>query len=136
MADVTTEDVVLLGLHHVALPFPGTAEAVASAREFYAGVIGLKELDVPASVIGVLWFGAGHNTELHLFTAPPLSGPQTTRHPCLRVTGIDALVRRLGDTGADVVVPPGPDIPGRRRFFVIDPFGNVVEFAEFDVAPG
>ena len=135
-AVTSTDDVAFLGLHHVALPFPGTAEDVATARAFYRDLIGLQELDVPAAVIGVMWFSAGGDTEGHLFTDPELSGQQTTRPPCLRLTGIDVLLARLRDGGAEVIVPPGADVPGRRRFFVFDPFGNAIEFAEFESAEG
>jgi catechol 2,3-dioxygenase-like lactoylglutathione lyase family enzyme len=126
-------DVTFAGLHHVALPFPGTRDAFATAREFYGSLIGLQELDVPESIAGVMWFDAGGKTELHLYTDPTAAkGPQSPRHPCLRVTGLESLRKRLEHAGAQLVGAPVGNIPGRQRFFTIDPFGNAVEFVEFD----
>ena len=118
------------GLHHVALPFPGTTDAIAAARAFYTALLGLIELAVPASISGVLWFDAGEGTELHLFTDVDETSGRSPRHPCLRVRGLAALRDRLRDGGVEII-EPGDDIPDRRRLFAFDPFGNALEFAEF-----
>ena len=118
-------------LHHVALPFPGNQQAVDAARRFYGDLVGLGELTVPPTLEGVLWFDAGEKTELHLYTDPQASATRWPRHPCLRVTGLAGLRERLRETGVELI-EPGDDIPGRKRFFAFDPFGNALEFAEFD----
>lgn len=120
-----------LGLHHVALPFPGTPDAIAAARGFYGSLIGLTELSVPLSVSGVLWFDAGAGTELHLYTDPDAPAVKSPRHPCLRTRDLGPLRDRLRDAGVELIEPT-QDIPGRTRFFAFDPFGNAVELAEFD----
>jgi hypothetical protein len=91
-------------------------------------------MPVPESMSGVLWFAAGGGTELHLYSEPPADAPRSPRHPCLRVSRLDLLLDRVRAVGAEVIEPPVADIPGRRRFFVIDPFGNAVEFAAFETA--
>ena len=125
-----TAEPAFRGLHHVALPFPGTPEAEASARLFYVELIGLRELQVPETISGVLWFDAGAGTELHLFTHDD-DLPRSPRHPCLRVAGIGTLRERLARAGVELI-DPTEQIPGRRRLFAFDPFGNAIEFAEFD----
>ena len=119
------------GLHHVALPFPGTTDAIAAARHFYGSLVALTELTVPSSVSGVLWFDAVAGTELHLYTDPEAPAVKSPRHPCLRVSGLDALRDRLRQAGVELL-EPGHEISGRTRFFAFDPFGNAVEFAEFE----
>ena len=118
------------GLHHVALPFPGTEEALDAARHFYGALVGLGELTVPPTLEGVLWFDTGDGTEIHLYTDPQASAVRSPRHPCLRVTGLAELRERLRNAGAELI-EPADDIPGRKRFFAFDPFGNALEFAEF-----
>jgi catechol 2,3-dioxygenase-like lactoylglutathione lyase family enzyme len=124
---------LVLRLHHVALPFPGTTESVTIARQFYGTVLGLEERPVPPSLPGVLWFAAG-DQELHLFAEPSgvAANGESRRHPCFEVNDLAAL-RVLLDEAGIAVMQDGPGIPGRRRFFVRDPFGNAIEFVEFDV---
>lgn len=123
---------LLLRLHHVALPFPGTAESETIARQFYGTVLGLEERPVPPILPGVLWFAAG-DQELHLFSEPSgvAANQESRRHPCFEVAGVAAL-RDLLDEAGITAVDAGPEIYGRRRFFVLDPFGNAIEFVEFD----
>ena len=126
---MSEEKTSFAGLHHVALPFPGTPDAIAAARDFYGALIGLTELAVPSSVSGVLWFDASADTELHLYTDPDASAVRSPRHPCLRVRGLGTLRDRLRDAGVELI-EPSQDIPARTRFFAFDPFGNALEFAE------
>jgi predicted enzyme related to lactoylglutathione lyase len=130
-ATVSMGSNLVLGLHHVALPFAGTMEDVAAARHFYGSLIGLIELAVPVSILGVLWFDAGAGTQLHLYTDPDATLHRSPRHPALSVRELATLHDRLVANGVDVIEPP-QDLPGRRRFFAVDPFGNAVEFVEFD----
>jgi catechol 2,3-dioxygenase-like lactoylglutathione lyase family enzyme len=129
---MTSDGTAFLGLHHVALPFPGTEADTETARAFYGKLIGLRELQVPESISGVMRFDAGAGTELHLYSEPDGAAMSTPRHPCLRVRGLSDLRERLSRSGAELIEPPVADIPARHRFFAIDPFGNAVEFAEFD----
>ena len=118
----------ILGVHHVAVPFPGDEAAVADARRFYGNLVGLVER--PALLPGVLWFDSGGNTELHLYAAPDEVGAESHRHPGLHVVGLDEIRERLKAAGLELIEPEG-DMADRRRFFAFDPFGNAIEFLEF-----
>ena len=118
----------ILGVHHVALPFPGDDAAFVAARRFYGELIGLAERS--ALLPGVLWFAAGGGTELHLYSAPDELNPELHRHPCLRLTGLEEMRGRLKAAGLELVEPEG-DMADRQRFFAFDPFGNAIEFLEF-----
>ena len=121
----------LLGLHHVALPFPGDPESVEQARRFYGGMLGLQELAVP-EVLGdvVLWFRIG-DQELHLFAEPSgvTLNAQTRRHPCFETGDLAALRDHLEEDGM-TTIDANPVIEGRPRFFVVDPFGNALELIQ------
>jgi catechol 2,3-dioxygenase-like lactoylglutathione lyase family enzyme len=114
----------LRGLQHVSVPFRDGDEA--RIRQFYGSVLGLKELQPPASVahLGLIWFAAGDNLELHLFKGSPDSA--SLAHFCLDIEDLDDTRHRLVESGAR----PYDDtpIPNRPRFFCRDPTGNLVEF--------
>jgi len=120
-------------LQHVSLPFPGTAESVVAARRFYSEVMGLEERPVPPALPGVvLWFAVG-DEELHLFSEPAgvAVNPQSRRHPCFQVDDVARLRAHLDGAGATTRDHDG-EIPGRPRFFALDPFGNTIEFVTFE----
>ncbi len=117
----------VLGLQHVALPFPGDDAAFQVARRFYGELIGLTERASPLA--GVLWFDAGNGTAIHLYSAPDELNPESHRHPCLQLAGLEEMRGRIKEAGLELIEPD--DLPDRRRFFAIDPFGNAVEFLEF-----
>ena len=85
-------------LDHVQLCIPPGAET--RAREFYAGVLGLAEIEKPAPLKGRggLWFEIA-DIQLH-----------------------------LGAHG--VRLKEEPSIPGARRLSFFDPFGNRIELLE------
>jgi catechol 2,3-dioxygenase-like lactoylglutathione lyase family enzyme len=123
---------VIVGLQHVAIPFPGDPESVDIARQFYGEVLALAEIAVPPTLRGVvLWFNAG-DQELHVFSEPSgvAANDQSRRHPCFQVDDVAAFRAQLGASGVETIDSDG-DIPGRPRFFALDPFGNAIEFVEF-----
>src|SRR5215213_1573109 len=84
---MTTDRARIVGLQHVAVPFPGTPESVEVARRFFGAILGLAEVSVPPALRGiVLWFKAG-DQELHIFSEPSgvAANDQSRRHPCLQV---------------------------------------------------
>jgi extradiol dioxygenase family protein len=124
----------LLRLQHVALPFPGGDVATTDARRFYVETLGLRELPV-ADVMratGVMWFAAGES-EIHLFPEPSgvAVNAESRRHPCVQVDDLDAYRERLTAAGVDTITAE-PQIAERPRFFVIDPFGNALEFTQME----
>jgi catechol 2,3-dioxygenase-like lactoylglutathione lyase family enzyme len=120
-------------LQHVSLPVPGSDESLDAARRFYGQLLGLLETRRPPALPGTgIWYAVA-DQELHLFSE--LSGvaanPQSRRHPCFQVDDVETLRARLVSEGVETRDDDG-DIPGRHRFFAVDPFGNTLEFVEFD----
>lgn len=121
----------VLRLQHVALPFPGTAASISDARRFYGEVLRLPELPVPSGLAdGVMWFATG-DQEIHLYAEPSgvAANEESTRHPCFEVADVTAVREHLAGQGVDTI-DGVPNLPGRPRFFVRDPFGNALEFVE------
>lgn len=113
-------------LHHVQLAMPAGRED--DARAFWSGVLGLEEVTKPPplAVRGGCWFRAG-GVEVHCGVATGFA-PATTAHPGILVDDLDAVVVRLAR--ADVEVEPDDDVPGHRRVYAHDPFGNRLEFLQ------
>lgn len=116
-----------VALDHVQLCMPGGQEE--QARAFYCGVLGMTELPKPAdgaAGFGGCWFVAG-SVHLHLGPEEPFR-PALRAHPAIAVDDLDALRARLEAAGLEV--KDGKPIPGRRRFFSTDCFGNRMEWVE------
>jgi len=113
-------------LHHVQIGIPPGGEA--RAREFYGGALGLEEIPKPAhlAVRGGLWFRAGAQ-EVHIGIERDHRALERA-HPAFRVEGLEELRRRMTEHGADVY--EDLPLPGFRRFYAKDPFGNRLEFLE------
>lgn len=114
----------LRSLQHVSTPFPpGEQSAI---RTFYGDVLGLTEIEPPASLahLDLVWFSAGLGLELHFF--PGTTDPQSARHFCLDVDDLDETRNQLEKAGRR----PYEDtpIPNRPRFFCRDPIGSLIEF--------
>jgi len=97
------------------------------ARRFYGGLLGLTELEKPDALRGRggVWFACGAH-QLHVGVTLGFS-PATKAHPALRVAlaDLDRLAERLSE--ARVEVRWDDAIPGVRRFYVADPWGNRIE---------
>lgn len=116
----------IIGLDHIQVAIPPGGED--QARRFYGGALGLEELPKPPELAarGGLWYGCGPQ-QLHLGVEREFR-PARKAHPALLVDGLAELVRALGESGCEV--RPGEELPGVRRCFVDDPFGNRVELLE------
>lgn len=117
------------GLHHVQVAAPPGCEA--GARAFYGGLLGLPELAKPPLLAkrGGCWFQAGATGELHVGVADAFE-PAAKAHPALRVASsgaLEGLARSLAAAGVEICWADDAEIPGQRRFFVSDPWGNRVE---------
>jgi catechol 2,3-dioxygenase-like lactoylglutathione lyase family enzyme len=113
---------VLEGLDHVQLACPRGGED--EARRFYGDLLELREIEKPEPLRsrGGVWFECGAQ-QLHLGVEEPFQ-PARKAHPALRVespAALDELAARLGDVRWD------EDLPGFKRFYVDDPFGNRIE---------
>lgn len=113
-------------LSHVNITMPKGGEE--TARSFYAGLLGLREIPKPESIRhrGGVWFDAG-GLDLHLSIEESRAGTDAYRHFGLECEDVEALRNRLSAAG--IVTMDGRPAPW-RRFFVNDPFGNRIEIHE------
>jgi catechol 2,3-dioxygenase-like lactoylglutathione lyase family enzyme len=114
-----------VGLDHVQVAAPAGCER--DARRFYGELLGLSEVGKPDALRarGGAWFACG-DQQLHVGVTERFS-PATKAHPALLVhpADLDLLAERLADAGC--AVQWDDTIPGTRRFFTADPWGNRIE---------
>lgn len=123
---------MIRSVHHAQVSIPVGAEG--AAREFYCGVLGLAEIDKPASLAGRggFWLGIGE-FQIHFGAEDGVDRTLTRSHIAYLVTGLDSWRDKLEQNGLSV--KDGIPIPGFRRFEFRDPFGNRVEFLEEQASP-
>ena len=111
-------DAAALDHVQVAIP-PGGEDA---ARRFYAGLLGLRELEKPEPMraSGGVWFEPG----VHLGVETEFT-PARKAHPGLRMNDLEGVAARLEAAGA--AVEWDERWTGVRRFYTHDPFGNRLE---------
>ncbi|MGO8969911.1 MAG: VOC family protein [Myxococcaceae bacterium] len=116
----------ITGLDHVQLAIPPGREG--DAERFYSGLLGFERVPKPPPLAarGGCWFVRG-TVKLHLGIDPEFR-PARKVHPGLLVAGFDALCARLEAAG--VAVRPDNELPGVRRCYAEDPFGNTLELIE------
>lgn len=114
------------GLHHVQLAMPAGREADAVA--FYAGVLGMTEVQKPdhLAVRGGCWFESG-SAVVHLGVDPEFR-PATKAHPALLTDDLAAVVRSVERAGSAVITDQ--PLEGFQRVYVLDPFGNRIELLQ------
>jgi catechol 2,3-dioxygenase-like lactoylglutathione lyase family enzyme len=115
------------GLDHVQVAAPPGCEA--EARGFYGALLGLAEVEKPEPLRarGGAWFALGRGgQQLHVGVEEDFA-PARKAHPALAfdAAAVDALAERL--LGAGVEVRWDDSIPGTRRFYADDPWGNRLE---------
>jgi catechol 2,3-dioxygenase-like lactoylglutathione lyase family enzyme len=113
-------------LDHVQIAAPPGCEP--AARRFFGELVGLEELEKPEPLRarGGAWFRLGER-QLHIGVEPEFE-PARNAHVALRVAPaeLDDLAARLAAAGAPVTWDD--DLPGERRFYSEDPWGNRIEF--------
>ena len=124
------EPIEVLGLDHVQVAAPAGSED--DARRFYGRLLGLAELPKPDALQrrGGVWFACGAH-QLHVGISEPFA-PATKAHPALavRAPDLNRLAERLA--GAGCTVQWDDAIPGTRRFYTADPWGNRLELVATD----
>jgi catechol 2,3-dioxygenase-like lactoylglutathione lyase family enzyme len=117
---------VLAGIDHVQLAAPAGCED--AARRFFGDLLGLEELEKPEPLRGRggAWFRVGAQ-QLHIGVEGGFS-PARKAHPAFSVSGYDELLNRLRSAGVEV--SDDESIPGLRRCYVADPWGNRIELVE------
>ena len=117
---------MLQGIDHVQLAAPPGCEE--DARRFFGEVLGLTEVEKPEPLRarGGVWFQCGAQ-QVHVGVEQEFS-PARKAHPAFQVGAYDALLERLRTAGIETTADDS--IPGLRRSFVSDPFGNRIELLE------
>jgi catechol 2,3-dioxygenase-like lactoylglutathione lyase family enzyme len=121
---------VLDAIDHVQLAAPPGCEA--EARRFFADLLGLEELEKPVALRarGGVWFRVGEQ-RLHVGVEEEFA-PARKAHPAFGVIRFDELLARLRAAG--VPVTDDASIPGVRRCYVADPWGNRIELVAVENA--
>lgn len=112
---------------HIQLAAPIGSED--EARSFFQGVLSLNEVEKPQELKknGGVWFSNGH-IHIHVGIEEPFL-PAKKAHPAFEVSDIDALASHIIEKG--VSIQEDNRLPGAKRFYVNDPFGNRLEFLEW-----
>ncbi len=117
----------ILRLHHAQITIP--PDSVDAAREFYVGVLGLREIPKPQSLLarGGFWMQLG-DVEIHVGVEEGFNRLSTKGHLAYQVDSIAYWRAHLQTHGIEMAdsVP----IPGYERFECRDPFGNRLEFIQ------
>jgi catechol 2,3-dioxygenase-like lactoylglutathione lyase family enzyme len=117
----------ILSIDHVQIAMPAGEED--TARAFYAGALGFREIPKPAELAarGGAWFQSG-NVQLHLGVESEFR-PARKAHPAFVVDDLDSLLTGMRNAGyeTDTSQPP---LDGYKRAHVFDPFGNRIELME------
>jgi catechol 2,3-dioxygenase-like lactoylglutathione lyase family enzyme len=113
-------------IDHIQIAAPEGCET--AAREFYGAVLRMKEIEKPAvlQARGGCWFRCGAH-QLHIGVERDFR-PAKKAHPAFAVFNLDELRETLTNRG--VAVADDHDLPGGRRFYAEDPWGNRLEFIE------
>jgi catechol 2,3-dioxygenase-like lactoylglutathione lyase family enzyme len=114
-------------IDHIQLVAPIGSEN--EARSFFQGVLSLNEVEKPHELKknGGVWFSNGH-VHIHVGIEEPFL-PAKKAHPAFEVSDIEALASHISDKG--VSIQHDDRLPGAKRFYVSDPFGNRLEFLEW-----
>jgi catechol 2,3-dioxygenase-like lactoylglutathione lyase family enzyme len=116
----------VLRIDHIQIAAPAGCEE--AAREFYGSILGMKEIEKPPLLRarGGCWFQCG-DRQVHIGVERDFR-PAKKAHPAFGVTGFDELREKLARHGMTAV--EDESLPGARRFYAEDPWGNRLEFIE------
>lgn len=117
------------GVDHVQLAAPQGCED--TARRFFTVLLGWIEIPKPENLLkrGGVWFQCG-NHQVHIGVQTEFV-PATKAHPAFHVQNIDALRDHLVLNSIEVTDDVVREEEGVKRFYVNDPFGNRLEFLEW-----
>lgn len=113
-------------IDHVQLACPAGGEK--DARTFFGDLLGMEEERKPEALQGRggCWFRRGMAL-LHIGVDEEFV-PQKKAHPAFVIEDLDELAERVAKAGYPVKWDQA--LPGRRRFYTADPFGNRIEFMQ------
>ncbi|MCC6792920.1 MAG: VOC family protein [Thermomicrobiales bacterium] len=119
----------VLRLQHTSIPMP--SDGRDAARAFFGGALGMTEVLPPSTLERnrLVWFQAGPDGhEVHLFADDEMARKSNAQHLCLQVDDVEAYRARMAEHG--VAVEETQAIHTRPRFFVRDPFNNLIELTQ------
>jgi catechol 2,3-dioxygenase-like lactoylglutathione lyase family enzyme len=120
------QSAMVTGFNHIQIAAPLNSET--AARRFYGELLGLPEIPKPPELAkrGGVWFSCG-DQQLHVGIESDFH-PARKAHPAFSVVELDVLRERI--EGAGFATESDDKLPGYRRFYTFDPFGNRLEFLE------
>src|SRR5665213_343490 len=104
---------MIVGLHHAQITVPFAMES--AARDFYGGVLGLKQIERPAALKerASMWFEVGQQ-QLHIALEDGVDRLATKAHLAYEVKDVQHWLARLVQRGVKPVESIA--IPGYDRF--------------------
>lgn len=114
-------------IDHVQLAAPKGCED--KARKFFKDILGFDEMEKPDELRkrGGVWFKCG-NVQIHIGVEESFS-PAKKAHPAFEIENIEELKKHLKANGIEVI--EDDKLPGAKRFYISDPFGNRIEMLEW-----
>jgi len=119
----------IIAIDHVNVVVPKALEA--AAKYFYGSVLGLEEIAKPIESRGRggAWYQLG-GVQLHLSVKADLVDSQTRKgHVCYTIADVALAEEKLRLGGIEIIADDQP-VPGKPRFYVQDPGGNLIELAQ------
>lgn len=118
---------MIVRLHHAQITIPKGEEE--QCRRFYCDILGLREIDKPASLQerGGFWLELG-DIQVHVGTEENIDRTASKAHLAYEVDSLASWRSKLQRNG--IKVHDGISIPDYERFEFRDPFGNRVEFLQ------
>ncbi|MFT4416428.1 VOC family protein [Fredinandcohnia humi] len=119
---------VFKAIDHIQLAAPKGCEE--EARHFFKTILGFHEIEKPEELKkrGGVWFGFG-SYQIHVGVEEPFS-PAKKAHPAFEVELVEDLKNHLRTNGVEIL--EDNNLPGANRFYAFDPFGNRLEFLEWE----
>lgn len=114
-------------IDHIQLAAPTGSEDIA--RTFFVEKLGFEEVEKPEELRknGGVWF-VFSDFHIHIGIEEPFV-PAKKAHPAFEVENIESFKEHL--QLKNIEVEDDDRLPGARRFYVFDPFGNRLEFLEW-----
>lgn len=120
----------IIGCNHLAV----CVDDLDKAKQFYAGVLGLQELERPEFVakhFSSVWYLLG-NAELHVVedAKQVQSGSPAGPHFAVSTNDFAGFTARVAAADIEIVFGPGKGMDDIERLVVKDPAGNVIEIID------
>jgi catechol 2,3-dioxygenase-like lactoylglutathione lyase family enzyme len=118
-------------IDHIQIAAPEGCEP--AARKFFGSILGMIEIEKPPSLRarGGCWFQCA-DQQVHIGVEAKFQANKKA-HPAFAVFDLANLRKTLTDQG--YLILDDDTLPGTRRFYTDDPWGNRIEFVEARTKP-